>query len=65
MVKGDLSLLDESSAVLDASRTLRAGYAGADGILESVCARRSAGRQVRTKEWSLRPNKGMGFTLLG
>lgn len=35
------------------SRTLRAGYAGADGILDSICARRSAGRQVGTKEWSL------------
>jgi hypothetical protein len=35
------------------SRTLRAGYAGADGILDSVCARRCWVRQVGTKEWSL------------
>ena len=34
------------------SRTLRAGFAGAGGILDSVCARRSADRQVGTKEWS-------------
>jgi len=32
------------------SRTLRAGCAGADGILDSICARRSADRQVGTKE---------------
>jgi hypothetical protein len=35
------------------SRTLRAGCAGADGILDNICARRSADRQVGTKEWSL------------
>jgi hypothetical protein len=35
------------------SRTLRAGFAGAYGILDSICARRSADRQVGTKEWSL------------
>jgi hypothetical protein len=34
------------------SRTLRAGYAGADGILDSGCARRCWVRQVGTKEWS-------------
>ena len=34
------------------SRTLGAGFAGADGILDSVCARRSAGWQVGTKERS-------------
>src|SRR5437879_11927030 len=34
------------------SRTLRAGYAGADGILDIVCARRCRVRQVGTKEWS-------------
>jgi hypothetical protein len=34
------------------SRTLRAGYAGAaSGILDSICARRSAHRQVGTKGW--------------
>src|SRR5712691_9225397 len=36
------------------SRTLRAGFAGAaSGILDGVCARRSAARQVGTKGWSL------------
>src|SRR5271163_3170835 len=34
------------------SRTLRAAVGGAaSGILDSACARRSAGRQVGTKEW--------------
>src|ERR1700680_1327910 len=43
------------------SRTLRAGSAGAaSGILDSACARRSADRQVGTKEWSFRSNQGMG-----
>jgi hypothetical protein len=51
------------------SRTLRAGFAGAaqrcqglalSGILDNVCARRSADRQVGTKGWRLRSNKGMG-----
>lgn len=42
------------------SRTLRAGYAGAaSGILDSICARRSAHRQVGTKGWSFQSNKGM------
>src|SRR5437870_13656676 len=36
------------------SRTLRAGFAGAaSGILDGVCARRSAARQVGTKGWFL------------
>lgn len=34
------------------SRTLRAGVAGAEDILDSICARRSGDRQVGTKEWS-------------
>lgn len=34
------------------SRTLRAGQAGADGILDSGCAQRCLVRQVGTKEWS-------------
>jgi len=43
----------ETSAVLeavqDASRRLRRCQ---NGILDSICARRSADRQVGTKEWS-------------
>jgi hypothetical protein len=34
------------------SRTLRAGFAGAEGILDSICALRCGDRQVGTKEWS-------------
>src|ERR1700744_3670025 len=61
------SLSTQRSAVLaavqDASR--RPGGCPA-GILDSVCARRSAGRQVGTKEWSLlRSNKGMGLSCCG
>jgi len=51
----------EASAVLDpvqdASRRLR--RCPQAGILDSVCARRSADRQVGTKEWPFRSNKGM------
>ena len=43
------------------SRTLRAGSAGAGGILDSICARRSADRQVGTEECRVRSNKGMGL----
>ena len=51
------------STVLARPRTLRAGSAGAHrvrgGILDCRCARRSAERQVGTKGWSFRSNKGM------
>src|SRR3989442_13896955 len=41
------------------SRTLCAGFAGAaGGILDSACARRSAGRQVGTKGWPFGRTKG-------
>ena len=51
----------EASAVLDpvqdASRRLR--RCPRAGILDSVCARRCADRQVGTKEWPFRSDKGM------
>ena len=52
--------MGHDSAVLALSRTLRAGFAGAaGGILDEPCARRSGGRQVGTKGWPFRSNKGM------
>jgi hypothetical protein len=55
------SLAAEGSAVLaavqDASRRLR--RCPQAGILDSVCARRSAGRQVGTKGWPFSRTKGL------
>jgi hypothetical protein len=49
-----LSVLDRHSVAPCSmlSRTLRAGFAGAEGILDSICALRCGDRQVGTKEWS-------------
>src|ERR1700676_764974 len=45
-------------------RTLRAAVGGAaSGILDSACARRSAGRQVGTKEWP--PSRTKEWTSCG
>ena len=49
------------STALAWSRTLRAGSAGACGILDCRCARRSARGQVGAKVWSRRSNKGMSL----
>src|SRR5260370_15574872 len=52
--------MGHDSTVLVSSRTHRAGFAGAaGGIRDEPCARRSGGRQVGTKGWSLRSNQGM------
>lgn len=58
----DVPLVPRLAPCSPRSRTLRAGSAGAaSAILDSVCARRSADRQVGTKGWpSLWSNKGMG-----
>ena len=42
---------------------LRAG--AASGILDKTCARRSAGGQVGSKEWSSRSHQGMAVWILG
>jgi hypothetical protein len=44
--------MDEGSAVLAAVQDASRRLCRCHGILDSVCARRSADRQVGTKEWS-------------
>src|ERR1700747_839184 len=57
------SLGGERSAVLgtvkDAARRLRRYRRVRVGILDRACAQRSGGRQVGTKGWPMRSNKGM------